>query len=275
MDIICSANLCLMSKGKKILLEYQEKMEEAKELFKSMLKTSVHENKDDMEWISLENREKRVCLNNGSFDVDFCAVSGLTEELLNDKMIQGMLANTSGTFVKHPYVQKLHGYKLHKVLVICDIKPFKFALSLNDTTEENESEFVQTEEGEQENAKEATGFSRNVASLLELDKGKTFAFRDLKVKLEKIFKGFELILFQFGQKQELDHFMTHAQKIGSQVQLSIALGLEIFLNDYLLLVSPENISVGECFFSMLLSNQAGSLLLASKHAPKVIPNSRR
>lgn len=250
-------------------------MEEAKELFRTILKSSTQENCEDIHWEPLESHQKRECLNNGIFDVDFCAVSGLTQQLLNDRMVQHLLANSSGTFVRHPYTQRLHGYRLQKVLVICDIQPFKIAVSLNENLEENESDFVQPLEEKPENSAQNSSFIRNVASLLETVKGRTFPFRDLKVKIESNFEGFELILFQFGQKQEVDLFLTHVEKMSNQVQLTIALGLELFLNNFLLLVTPENLSVGECFFSMLLSPSAGSILLGAAQASKVIPNSKR
>lgn len=250
-------------------------MGDAKELFRSMLKTSVHENTEDIQWETLEASEKRACLTNSFFDVDFVAISGLAQSIVADNMVQLLLANTSATFVKNPYVQRLHGYRLQKVLVICDLKPFKLAVSLNDALEEDESAIIQAEEENQENVVENCNFAKNVSDLLGMDKGRTFAFRDLKVKVQSAFEGFELVIFQFGQKQEIAHFLTHAEKIGPNVSMTVALALEVYLKDYLLMVTPENISVGECFFSMLLSHQAGSLLLGSKHASKIALNSKR
>jgi hypothetical protein len=251
-------------------------MQEAKEVLKSILRTSIHETTEDLQWTNLTEQEKRTCLANGLFDIDFCAFSGLTDEILNDVAVYGMLSNLCGTFVKSPYIQRLNGFKNPKVLVICDIKPFKLALTLNESFSEDDQNLVQEEnEEEEEQHLQRSTFMKRVSDLLDCDKGRTFAFRDVKSKISSVFRGFELICFQFGQKQELDNFVTRVEKMGSKVRLNVAVGLEVFLDGYLLLTTPENLSIGECFFPMLLSKKAGSVLCSSKNAVKFSSKSKR
>jgi hypothetical protein len=250
-------------------------MEEAKELLKSLLRTTVHENTEDLDFCALEKHEKRLCLSNGVFDIDFCAFSGLTEQVLNDAALGKLLSNLSGTFVKYPYCQRLNGYRHQKVLVICDIKPFKLALSLDEPIQEDEQELTQIEAKEVDDNLQQSNFSRNVTELLSFDRGRTFAFRDIREKLISTFCGFEIICFQFGQKQEIENFLAHVEKLDSNTKLGVALGLELFLNDFMLLATPENTSVGECFYPMLLSCKAGSLLCPTKQAAKFVQNSKR
>jgi hypothetical protein len=250
-------------------------MEEAKELLKSLLRSSVHETTEDLPWSQLSAQEKRTCLSNGTFDIDFCAFSGLVEHVLSDQAVLGLLSNLPGTFVKSPYSQRLYGYRYQKVLVICDIRPFKLALTINECLAEDDQNLMQTEEKESLEPIDDSTFTRNVSDLLGMEKGRTFAFRDVRTKISTLFHGFELICFQFGQKQEIEIFLAHVEKMDSQVKLSVAVGMEVFLNGYFLSATPENISVGECFFPMLLSRSAGSILCPSKHAKRFASRSQR
>jgi hypothetical protein len=250
-------------------------MEEAKEVLKSLLRTSVHESSEDLDKSPLNPQEKRQCLSNGTFDIDFCAFSGLAENILNDPALSRILSNLSGTFVKSPYNQRLNGYRHQKVLVICDIKPFKLALSVTEGYAENDDELTQVEGGEVENDMQQSSFAKNVADLLDLEKGKTFAFRDIKSRVSTAFHGFELICYQFGQKQDIELFLAHVDKMGPETKLGVAVGLELFLDKFMLLCAPENVSIGECFYPMLLSRDAGSILCPLKHAIKFAQNSKR
>lgn len=250
-------------------------VETSSELLRSLLRSTVQENSDDLQWAGLEITEKRSCLSSGRFDIDFAAFSGLSEELLNEPAIAGMLSNLSGTFVKYPYVQRLHGYRLQKVLVLCDMKPFKLALSLNEAAEEDDEKFENCESEENEKASSNAGYLKNVADLIADDKGRTFPYREMKSKICSVFQGFELICYQFGQKQRMEDFVAQVKNVASTVKIGVAVGLELFLKDYILLVTPEHISIGECFYSMFLSQQAGSILCTSKQAEKLLKNSHR
>lgn len=250
-------------------------MNDVKELLRSLLRTTVHENCEDLDWTPLEPTEKRTCLSLGEFDIDFCAFSGIAEALLNDRAIASVLSAISGTFVKQPYVQRLHGYRLQKVLVICDMKPFRLALSTNEIAAESEDQLIQEENLEKGDLMDHCNYSKNVANLLANDKGRTYPFREIRTKISSLFKGFELVCFRFGQKQDIKDFLTHVQNLDFSTKVGVAIGLELSLPQFVLLVTPENISVGECFFSMFLSSQAGSVLCSSKQASKLISNSNR
>jgi hypothetical protein len=141
-------------------------MEEAREVLKSLLRTSVHESMEDLQWSDLSAQEKRTCMADGTFDVDFCAFSGLVEVLLSDQTLCGILSNLVGTFVKSPYNQRLNGYKYQKVLVICDIKPFKLALTLNECHPEDEQNLIHEDNEGQEELMEKSTFTKSVADLL-------------------------------------------------------------------------------------------------------------
>lgn len=250
-------------------------MNEAQELLRSLLRSSNHETRDELTWSELDSLEKRTCLASSSFDIDFCAFSGLANDILNDKGISGWLSNLLGTFVKNPYIQSLNGYKYSRVLVICEIKPFKLALTLNENSNDDEPDLIEEEQKEKKIHQQQSNFIKNVSDLLGAEKGRTVAFRDIKATLCTIFLGFELICFQFGQKQEIENFLTHAEKIDDKVKISIALGMEVFLDNNILMAAPENIPVGECFYPMLLSRRAGSILCSSKHSLKFAERSRR
>lgn len=250
-------------------------MEEAKEVLKSLLRTSAHEKFEDLHWSELTSLEKRSCLSTGTFDVDFLAFSGIGRSLLNERNIAALLSNLSGTFAKSPYVQHLHGYRFQKVLVFCDIKPFKLGLTVNECKPEDEENVMQEDMEPIEAPLNASTFSKNVADLLGNDKGRTYAFRDIKSRVLLNFAAFEMVCFQFGQKQDLETFLALVKKIDTDVSVSVAVGLEIFLKDFLLFTTPENINVGECFFPMLLSRNAGSVLCTSKHASKFASQSQR
>lgn len=250
-------------------------LEQAKEIFKSLLRNSAHELNEDLQWSELTPLEKRTCLSSGTFDIDFLAFSGLAQNLINEKNIAATLSNLSGTFVKSPYLQSLHGYKFKKVLVFCDLKPFKLALTLNECRPEDEENVIQEESESQGECSIPSAFSKTVSELLGNDRGRTYAFRDIRFKVLSHFSAFEMVIFQFGQKQELDTFLTHVNNIDASINMSVAVGLEVFLKENLLFVTPENVSVGECFFPMLLSRNAGSILCTSKHAAKFARQSQR
>lgn len=250
-------------------------MEDAQELLRSVLRGSGNENTEDLDIKVLDNKEKRECLLNSSFDIDFCAFTGVAERLFDDPAVNRSLSNHLGTFVKRPYHQRLYGHKHMKVLTICDIKPFKIALSITDCHTSEEEELIQISETNDNDCHESSNFVRNVTDLLGEDAGKTFAFRDVRGRMSTLFAGFEVIVFQYGQKEEIENFLAHVEKIGPETKLNVAVGLELKLDSFLLLSTPDLISIGECFYPMLLTRTAGSILCSHRQAPKLIPASRR
>jgi hypothetical protein len=94
----------------------------AENLFRCLLKGKEFENVEELNWTELTSAEKRCCISNAQYDIDFAFLYSTNGNLLNDPCVCSVLSNVNGTIVNTPYIQKIQGGPFSSALVLFDVK---------------------------------------------------------------------------------------------------------------------------------------------------------
>ena len=97
-------------------------------------------------------------------------------------------------------------------------------------------------------------------------------YRDIQDILLNNLGVFHIAIFQFGQKQDFSSFISSFDGIHSQYELEIALGLDLTMQDQILLCSNQFKIPGKLFYSLLTSPTAGSVMIKDRKSSLQIHN---
>lgn len=246
----------------------------AEDLLLSIMKTKEFEGKEELCWRELTRNEKLTMLAEAQFDIDFFCLFGPCESIFNADSILEYVSNLTGKFVEKSYLQRLQGCPIKCAVILAELKPFKLGLVIDEESTEEEETMVLVEP-ESNNSGRHSAFLQQISSIIQPQAKGMLPFRDIRNCVINNFLKFEIVLFQFGQKQPLDLFLRLQKDIPTGVRVAVAMGMEFSQQDSTVLTSPNSFAVGETFYPMFLSQQAGSLLFPRNHAKKLLTSSQR
>jgi hypothetical protein len=114
----------------------------AENLFRALLKGREFGNVEELNWVELSAADKRCCIENARYDIDFAFFYSPADRLFQDSALCSLLSNNNGTIVHQPYVQRLQGGPFASSLVLFDVKPWKIGICLTENEEDDETFFI-------------------------------------------------------------------------------------------------------------------------------------
>lgn len=159
--------------------------------------------------------------------------------------------------------------------VIADFGPlsYKVGIPFEKYSAEDDRDVLEKEEempGEEKNS-----LIDAINKQLEQTRLENVPWRDLKEKL-KCFDTFDLVLFKFGQKQEIHAFADFIAGLSEKARIECAVGVEFNIANNVLYAGPSERNIGKEFYPQLLSSKIGNILIKEKMlASKLVKNCYR
>jgi len=229
-------------------------------IFQELFCGKESEGSDPLSWATLTLEEKKVAWRTAKFDIDFVCFCMPGIAFASSAAVENLLARLQGQFRKETYVVKLRTSLFKHAAVICDLHPFKIAVPIGGYVENpSTDEFLAVEPETHFTGHEDL---RRELNLLLAEAPKNLCpYRDLKSALRRLFGGHRLCTFLYGQKQSVESFLEDYGRISQEALLFIALGAEVEKPGSMLLCSHEGFNIGNNFYSLALSPNAGCLLV--------------
>lgn len=224
----------------------------------SLLRTSQDAGIEIIAWKTCEAVEIVEAYDNAKVDIDYILLTGICKDLIISKPVEKLLSNCSGIFSKLHHVDAYRKDKRRKLFKICDIKPLSIALDIFQQIDEIEEEFNQFSPV-YEHGLESSAYEDINEELAKLTKMGSVPFRTVQENLLSLVPNLRIAVYQYGQKQPLDSFLSLIEKPSNDIEVEIALGIELEMKDFVLLASKEGTIIGKEFFPLFLSQQAGSI----------------
>ena len=241
--------------------------------FDSLLRTAEEIGREPLLFEKINTVELLNTFDKATIDIDYLFISDICDILLNSATILNMLSNCTGHF-RRPIEMKAYRFaKGRKLIKICNLRPYCLAVDLKTAKEDEESEqedanFMSIRETE-EVADDLGDIFNYLDSLTKLGE---VPFRVVKEKLIELIPQNRKAIIQFGQKQQISAFANLISSLEDNCYLELALGIEMSMDDQIMLASSEGINIGKSFYPLFLSKQAGSILMKNDDLLEIIDN---
>lgn len=157
-----------------------------------------------------------------------------------------MVSNQHGKLYKKVKLFRLKMAKQRNVAVIGDFGSlsFKIAVEIEEKNENNSEsdDFAEEEEVEPVQSREAIN---RLNEILKSNTGEAMPWRDLKATLLTNFKEKDLILYKFGQKQDLRDFIETIGDLTECALVDVAVAVEFNVKEKILMCSSEGRNIGK------------------------------
>ena len=232
---------------------------------------------EQLEFERLTRVEVAECLKNAHSDIDFLCVTGDLEKILQNKELRRMIGACNGSFYQKSKVEQLRLDKKTTAFNIVDLRPYTISIiGENEREHSNEDESFDCSTEIEENGISEKILYQKINGILENISSKNDPFRDIEEILKEVFVEYRIAVFIYGQKQSLTDYQALLNQMTNDVEVFIAVGIELELQNATILCSNEGQSIGESFYSMFLSKEYGSILIKNHaFASKMVTNSYR
>lgn len=260
-------------------------------LIKSLLKTYTSEGTEDLPFAEIDELTMRRCFKDAAIDIDFISVRMPVSKFCGEPTIGSLLSNFHGKFYRSPCISTIRSSREKKVAVIGDFGTLSFRLAIpfiaakeiqeQDSNEEFEKEIAVSDNAAfEENGTFALVRGNKMLIVEKLNqipsRGEALPWRDMKDLLISNFENFDVVLFKYGQKMDLNDFINMFHTVAEKAEIDIALGVEMSVEGSVILAKGEGFVIGKEFYSQLLSTSFGNILISDERkTQKILPFSNR
>ena len=228
--------------------------------FNSIKRSKEEIGKETIAFQPCSTKELVECFDSSVYDVDYVLLSGKCKTVLLGKTIESLLSNCYGQFKRAHKIRAFR--KANRILIkFLDLRPFSIALDMKETSvaegeEESKDVFIQmqTEEYDFLSLNDLNRLLDGLTSLGEIP------FRTVQAKLLELMPEVRIALVQYGQKQPVEYFSAMMKDIEENIDMEVAIGIELELLDSILVASNHGINIGNDFYPLFLSPSIGSIL---------------